>query len=677
VNITIKIHILFFLLIVSVPLLAKEEASSARIMSIAELLKVKVTGSTLTQENRITVPAAVTVFSYGDITHMGIDYLDELANLVPGFQSYRTAGTPLESPISSRGRRIDVAGAEILMLVDGQRVDGPRSNGIGIILPKFPLMHAERVEFIRGPGAAVYGSNAMMGIINIVTRSDVDEVSISYGSFNRRQVTMFASPKIGDLKMDLFAYIEADDGDNYWVSDTFGPNPIDTDDPRKLGALNIKVLWHNTQIAIQHNQFKAENFYELDGISNGFNQREGRLSSILLRQNFNGQSLASWILLSYKESKVNLSGQLTGPGALATISDPSSDESLFVNAEFDDYGESRIQWHNAWDINVNDKLQFGIEVRHINAPEAVTKNNFDLGDLANFNFPIRYYGTLRATTPVQASSRRDIVGVYSQYQRQLSETTHLTAGLRYDNFSSISSEISPRLGLVHEVNQHNSFKLLYGAAFRAPAEAELHLINNPVLLGNHDLKPETVQSWDLIWVGQWVDTALSLGYFENHFTDSIVQTPNASGLLQYDNVDQDPTKGFEFELSKQLSRRWLVRASYTYFNEKSDISFREAEQLVSLMVNYQHNNWNANLIATWHDKRDVPAVDSNGKRITLDDSQLFLAKLSYNLKAGWQGFVQIKNILDKDYATPTIGALVPEGVPNRGREILVGISSQF
>ena len=115
-------------------------------MSLEELLQVKVTGSTLTQENLLTVPAAVTVFTYEEIKRLGLDHLDELANLVPGFQSYRSAQSPLENPISSRGRLNSLEAPELLVMVDGQRVDGPRSNGTTVAYPKYALAYIERVE---------------------------------------------------------------------------------------------------------------------------------------------------------------------------------------------------------------------------------------------------------------------------------------------------------------------------------------------------------------------------------------------------------------------------------------------------------------------------------------------------------------------------------------------------
>ena len=202
--------ILVSLLLLATPLYAQENMEDLLSMSLEELLQIKVTGSTLTAENIKTVPSAVTVFSHEEIKRMGMDTLDELMNLVPGFQSYRSSFSSMLYPFSSRGRRIALPASEILIMVDGQRLDEPRTSGSAVIVPKFPLMNIERVEFIRGPGAAVYGSNAMMGVVNIITRSNNNELSASYGSFNRRQMYLQSSAQINDVMVDTFAHIEAD-----------------------------------------------------------------------------------------------------------------------------------------------------------------------------------------------------------------------------------------------------------------------------------------------------------------------------------------------------------------------------------------------------------------------------------------------------------------------------------
>ena len=653
------------------------ETDSLFTLSLQELTRIDVTGSTLTPKKLKVVPSAVTVFTDEEISRIGLDSLDELMNLVPGFQSYRSSASSLNYPYSSRGRSIGSNGAEILILVDGQRLNDPRTSGSVLVVPKFPLAYIKRVEFIRGPGATIYGSNAMMGIINIVTRSDVNEVSGGYGSFDRRQAYFLGSQKFNDVTVDLLGRFDEDNGEEYHAQDGFNNNNVETDDPRKLADLNIKVGWKATSLVLQHYQSDVEDFYITNRLSNGFNQRESKFTSVSLKQEFQWKSIKSSISLGYSYVDVQSYGQLTAPGSLTAISDPASNDALFASPEFDNYNEARLLWSNDWDIDLLSSLQFGIELRRIDAPEAVAKNNFDIGELASGNLPVNYYGALLATTPVQAESNREVVGLYGQYQRQLLKSTQLTLGLRYDHFSSIGAQLSPRIGLVQELNDNQSLKLLYGEAFRAPSESELNLINNPVFLGNTDLDSETVQSWDLIWVGQWSRTNVSIGYFESHFKDSIVQINTEGGLLKYQNTDLNPTKGAELEFYCELNENVLLRTTFTRIFTKTDSAFREADTLFSCMLNYQKNKWNANLIATYSGERESPFTDGDGKRTELNDYWQFSAKLSYNINLDWKIFLQAKNLLDEDYRTPPASSNLSDGVQNRGREALIGVTWRY
>ncbi len=642
-------------------------------MSLEELMQVEITGSTLTPESLNSVPSAVTVFSHEQIKKMGLDSLDELISLVPGFQSYRISRSSMSISISARGRRVGNASAEILLLIDGQRLNDPRTSGSTPML-KLPLMQIERIEFIRGPaGSAVYGSNAMLGVVNIITRSDASEVGVAVGSYDRKQGYLMTSHKSGDFSVDLFAYFDKDDGDDYTLPNTFGPGQVETDDPRELTNFNLKLKWKKTRLNIQQNQVQAENFYEQNNISNGFNQRKTAISFISLKQDFNWQAVSSFVQVSHTFSRLLTSGQLISATAAAALSGGAGSEPMYASADFVHYNETQLQWHNDWKIKDRNSLQFGVEFRYIDAPGTIADSNYDLGDLANRNFPIRYYAGSTNNTLVQAASTRNIVGVYTQYQQQMFENTQMTMGLRYDHFSEIGGEFSPRLGFVQTLTPHHSVKLLYGEAFRAPTENELNLLNNPVLLGNMKLKPETVQTWDLIWLGQWKYTSFSLGYFENNFKNSIIQEDIGGGTSQFKNADQDPSKGFEFEISHELNKHWLLRGSYTNFTEIPDSSLAEADQFASLMINYQRNMWNANLIATYFDQRTTLVSGNNSVPLALDDYWQVYGKLIYNFTEDLRTYVQLKNLLDENYQTPNASQKLSVGTANRGREVLAGV----
>jgi len=650
-------------------------------MSLEELLQVRVSGSTLTSESLSTVPAAVTVFTHQEIKEMGLDYLDELVNFVPGFQSYRTAQSPLQNPISSRGRLISIEASELLVLIDGQRADGPRSNGITVPLSKISLDYIETVEFIRGPGSAIYGSNAMMGTINITTRSNVNAVKANLGSLNRKKATLQISKKLKEFELDLFTQIDSDSGEGYTLADTFGSGQLATDDPRKIADVIVKLRKDDTYLNIQHHQYASENFYELAGTSNGFNERNGSLSAIALKQAFTWRGVESWLQLDYRETRVKLAGQLTPVGFLTDLSNPSSTDALFASAVFNDYSESHVQWHNNLSLDLHthaaSHFQFGFEYRYVEAPQTKAKNNFNVGELATGMFPVTYYGALLPTTVVQTESSRNILAQYLQLQHNFTPDGQLTLGLRHDDDNQLGSRVSPRLAWVQALNENHTVKLLYGEAFRVPSESELKLVNNPTLLGNPELKSETVKTLDIIWMGKWSASAYTLGYFENHFSNAIIQTPSELGIPRFENSDQEPSRGFEFEVSQQLGHALLVKAAYTHITDESDVNFREAAKHGSLSVNFSRFKWNTNMLVSWHSERELPATDSQSQRLELASHWLVFAKLSYRHSADLKNYLQIKNLADKEYNSPTLGAALTDGVPNRGREILMGVAWEF
>ncbi len=563
--------------------------------------------------------------------------------------------------------------------MDGQRLNSSRSGGAAIVIQRIPLKNIERVEFIRGPGSAIYGSSAMLGVINIISRSGFNEARFTTGSNERWQLDTSLSHETENINWDFYIHTQADEGEQYHVPDTFSSNMVTIKDPRELSHIKINLQWQDTQLSFIN--FKSENkgFYSQNNISNDFNENKTRFDSLSIKQDFNWLTVDSSLWLGYQESRFEFSSQVTAEGDLSANNSPSSNEPLFIHVDFSSPSEMRALWHNNWNIGEDSSLQFGIEHRELEVPQTTAANNFDLGELASSSFPISYYGELAATTVVQEPDNQNVDGIYVQYQSRILQKTHLTLGLRYDNFSGIDSHLSPRFGLVKKLNQHHSLKLLYGEAFRAPTPGELGLTNNPILDGNPELKPESVQTLDIIWLGNWSNTTFSLGYFENHFTDGIHQVPTGVGsTLQYRNSDSEVGKGVEFEFSQEVSDHWMVHVSESYFLETTNESFREAEQMSSFMVNYQQYPWNLNLFVVHHGERINPTTDTSGEN-TLEDYYLTNGKLSYQYLSQLQLLLQVKNLLDESYFSPVRSArdANADGTPNRGREISVGINWQF
>lgn len=235
-------------------------------MNLEDLLQVQITGSTLRDESFKTVPAPVTVFTREQIDTMGFDYLYELLNLVPGYQFNRNGDSPSGYTFSARGRRNSSEAREVLLIVDGRVFSDPRTGGADGSLPLFPLAQIERVEIIRGPGSAIYGSNAFMGVINIVSRQSENSLSLSAGNNGQGKIDLLASHPLGNWQLNAYGHLYRDDGFSYSL-----PAGQTTQDPRDANTLNLDLHNDNTRIQAAYYHLDSDDFYIAETLRNNFN----------------------------------------------------------------------------------------------------------------------------------------------------------------------------------------------------------------------------------------------------------------------------------------------------------------------------------------------------------------------------------------------------------------------
>jgi iron complex outermembrane receptor protein len=247
-------------------------------MDLEQLMQVPVTGSTLRDESLKTVPAAVTVFTREQLDRLGMDYLYELISLVPGYQLDRGADSGVNYTMSSRGRRNGAQAREIMVVMDGRIFANPRSGSVDSALPLIPLEQIERVEVIRGPGSALYGSSAFNGVINIVTRADVNTARVEMGGDNRRSASLSLSKPLGDSKTggdwktNLFLRAYEDEGQLFHIPDSFTKAPLTTHDPRRTLNFDFAIGNGDTQIRAAYHHTDSSDFYNFENTQNGLNK---------------------------------------------------------------------------------------------------------------------------------------------------------------------------------------------------------------------------------------------------------------------------------------------------------------------------------------------------------------------------------------------------------------------
>lgn len=177
------------LLLLVAPLRAQDPDSTIpdlSTMDLEDLGRIRITSVSRKPESISRASAAVTVISRDDIRRSGATNIQEALRLVPGMQVAR-AGTR-EWAISARGFN-DVTSNKLLVLVDGRAVYSPLYAGVVWSVQRVNMRDIDRIEVIRGPGATLWGSNAVNGVINIITRKVTEtpggEISISGGTSER------------------------------------------------------------------------------------------------------------------------------------------------------------------------------------------------------------------------------------------------------------------------------------------------------------------------------------------------------------------------------------------------------------------------------------------------------------------------------------------------------------
>lgn len=632
-------------------------------LDLTQLLQVTISGSTLRDESLKTVPSVVTVFTREQLDRFGLTYLHELLRLVPGFQVSRLADQPINYTYSASGRRTGSRAREIALIVDGRPYADPRSAGADSSFPLFPLANIERIEIIQGPGSAIYGSGAFTGVINVLSRRQGKRLDVAVGGDQRRRANLGWNQQQGDWQANLFAYAGEDGGQAYQT-------PAGTTrDPRQELGVDMGMQYRNTRLQLAWYQQGSQDFYALEKVRNGDTGVEFRHRHLQLQQLWQpAANWQTWFDYQYQDVTQLLDGMLAEPGALASVSQPASSDAMLARVFFDAKAH-RLALANDLSLAKGNSLQFGAELAHAEENEARAYTNYDLAQLVNRQFPLAYYGDFSRYTPIESAHSWLNGGAYLQWLHALGSDTRLTLGLRHDEYEDVAGHLSPRLGLVHQLNAEQTLKLLYGEAFRAPAFAETRLMNNPFLVGNPDLTHELVSTWNLVWLGSWQYTSFYLSSFYSRYEDAI-STGVQEGVRTYTNAGDADSHGASLDIRQQWGDHWLARLSYTRFTKLPGEAFREAEELAVVALNYQRGPWNWNLSANYQGDLEFLA---GSQRQALPGYWSGNSQVIYALDARTRLKLLVKNLWDEEYLSAPNGASLSRAIPNRGREWSLGL----
>jgi len=512
----------------------------------------------------------------------------------------------------------------------------------------------------------------MTGVINIVTRKQENQVTLATGSQGRASADLLLSYNQDDWDFNLFARSYADQGQQYNLGSEAAL--METQDPVRANNIDLSIGRHSTQLSFTYHRVRTEDFFVAESIDNNINEYLQLFRNVDFKQDWQvAPDFRSHWQATYTDIRQELAFTALPAAALAAVSEPASSAPLVLKGVLagDTY---QLVNNNDWTLSSAASMQFGFDWHQQRETQAYAYNNFDLGQLVLGEFPVQYYGDLSHLTPVGLGHSQRALGIYSQYLYQFSSSGRLNLGLRYDDYQNIGAHLSPRLGWVQQLTEQQTLKLLYGEAYRAPSLSEMGLINNPVLVGNPDLRYEIVKTWDVIWMHNSQEFRIVADWFHSRY-----KAPIGTGFLgstrTYINGDDESSQGVELELSRQLNSRWLINATYTHFTDLPETAFREARQLASLVLNYDYKMWNINFSGVYSGERYATKTADFERELT--GQWQLQSKVGYSFNQKTELVFQIKNLLNARIQTPAQGLTLQDGVPNRGREWHLGIQFQL
>ncbi len=617
-------------------------------------------------------PAIATVITADEIKNMGARNIMDVLKMVPGIGISRNEQGFFMLDI--RGTS-SVKSEKVLVMIDGHSQNrNVAGTGFTYLHDNMSVDSIRQIEVIRGPGSALYGANAFVGVINIITKqaNDIEgiQMSITGGSFEARQLNILGG-KTFDNGLQLLASLD--------YQKTNGPN------------LNI-----------QQDRVTAMGISNTPGDAN----TEYEALELLLKVSYMDFNYEGHFIDNSRDAYIGFAYALTSSNIIKylnfwqeasyshTFSDVFSSNIKFYWDEFDQdaslelfpsgfagsFPNGFIGGPLAKNRTLGSEVQFDYDItkdNHLLLGFMYEKmKQFDVKSISNYNPSNNaYLGSIQdisAWGNWNKNVSREVYAAYLQDEWKVLDNLNLTGGVRYDHYTEFGGTINPRAGVVWSFLNNAEMKLLYGQAFRAPTFTELHNDNNPSLMGSSDLQPEKIKSYEAA-IGYRFQNSLRVdfNYFYNDIDDLITKDSSTSPPT-YANLGGAEIDGIEFVLSGQYRADNYWKLSYSYQDPKdADTGARIANlpnQRASLSANYAVNDYIVSHVdVLWTGERPRSAGDNRTEMPSYTTVDLTMT--GRNFYKNMEIIAAVHNLLDEDYRDPDLsGSLqyIPFDYPRAG-----------
>jgi len=590
-----------------------------------------VVSATRTETTASAVASSVSVVTSDDIASRQVTNVADALRTLPGVTVSRSGGPGQTTTVFLRGTKSE----HTLVLIDGVEANDPSTPGRTFDFASLSTDNIERIEVIRGPQSTLYGSNAIGGVINIITkgggvRKPSGWLTLEAGSYNTfRESAGFSG---GDKRFQYSMSVTREDTSSVSAVDGGREN-----DPAHITNGSLKLTLNaSDNLGFDLILRAADSRTRIDGFNNT-TFTYGDLDSRLSTQNYYTRLQSRFNLFDDQwQGKVGLSYNKTDR----------------FNETYPGYGDIE----NARDNFTGDLHKIDLQ----NDLYFFQDNIITFGaEYANESSSSRTQSLLYGNTAFDASTWTG--AVYAQEQFQMLKPFYLTIGGRLDEHESFGTAPTWRVAPAYVIEDSGTkFKASYGTGFKAPTLFQLYSS-----YGNSALEPEKSRGWDAGIEQYFMNKSLlvSAVYFENNISNLIDYDFATS---KYNNIGKAQTRGVELSAAWQVSPDLTLNASYTYTH---------AEDRNTGLDLVRRPNHAAGIAADWAFMKRAKlniGLDYNSERDDIDLNTfsrirntsyvLLHAAVSYDVTDNVQIFARVENGLDVNYQevagfqSPGIGA---------------------
>ncbi len=578
------------------------------------------------------IASSVTVISKEDLERMKKTTVLEALQEVLGLSIIQNGPPGAAASVFLRGANSE----HTLILMDGVELNDPISPSRSFDLAHLTLDNIERIEILRGPQSTLYGSDALGGVVNIITKRGQGKPKFSLSSFAGSYGTIITSAGINGSTERMHYSL----GTSYFRSDGFSAASANYEGNEEKDGYRNLSLWGRLGFRLSDNLdvdliLRTLNTQiDIDNVGGAQGDDPNNVqdyNALFIKTQIRNLMLNNRWELKLGLSLVDYDRQHENPTDEAHLLD--SENGFFKSKLF------KIDWQNNLFLHETNTFTLGIDYQQ------------EQGE-SEYN-SITAWGSSSSIFPFQ---RAHITGFYLQDQIRIANRFFATLGARLDDHSKFGSAVTYRLAPAYFIEEtQTKFRATYGTAFKSPSLYQLYApatIWGPI--GNEDLVPERSTGWDLGIEQQIIKGKILIGatYFSNQYENLINWSDQG-----YTNIGNAESKGIEILVRAQIIDDLLFQATYTRTEakdkDKDTYLLRRPKHKLTANLNYSFlKKGNLNLSFIFIGESDDEYFDPltwTSVRETLHNYALFNASASLKITSNFQISCRLDNIFNKEY----------------------------